>query len=657
MLAKIFKRDGFIWQNIDMITTIGLTLAGFLYLFGLLVLNINNIDFVVKGGDFTVSYLGSVFYRIDEWRWPIFTHMNLAYPYGISVHGTDGSPLLSLIFKALYKFFGVNPEAQFVGIWMLICYVLQAVVAVLIFRHAFKNKFLIIIASLFIVSAPIMLMRTFVHINLMCHFILLFSILMYLNNRLGKKEWIWMAVLLSLGILTCPYFLPMISGFFAILMYQKVIIEKTVSWKSLFSGVLFLTAVFLFWFYLLGMTTTEQVLSSGGWRGLGLNLAALFNPIWSQSRVFNTLTPKADFDADNYFGFGLILLLLVLFPAVKRLFSSENLKRNAPLALLLLGFVLFALSSQIKLGTSVILDYKPGAVIDWLGSVFRYSGRFFWPIWYLLAYFLIKSFVQRFPKGAFLFLPLLLCVQIWDLYPNYKSKSDFVYISPKEANPFISPEWERLNKEYQNVFIFAHNDNYRNMWRWAIKNRKNVNYGFLNRPSAKTQNLVNKTREEILSGYVSDKSYFYLIDKDMMTAIDDSAKINPDVAKLKSFIKDLDGFQILEYSSELAKKNDEFKNSVIPVTHQYWQADLVQKSQHRISRDVDGKFTDFATILKFDDKELILKWDKYGVEEFEKEKDGRYHQRVKGKTKDQQKEDKPKDKPKEKAQEKGKNKK
>ena len=82
---------------------------------------------------------------------------------------------------------------------------------------------------------------------------------------------------------------------------------------------------------------------------------------------------------------------------------------------------------------------------------------------------------MRFPKGAFVFLPLLLIVQVWDLYPTYKSKSDFLYISPKEPLPMVSPEWDRLNKEYENIFIFAHNENYRNMWRWAIKNKKNVN--------------------------------------------------------------------------------------------------------------------------------------------------------------------------------------
>ena len=61
---------------------------------------------------------------------------------------------------------------------------------------------------------------------------------------------------------------------------------------------------------MLGMVTTEQEFASGGWRGLGLNLTALFNPIFSQSRFFNTLTPKADFDADNYMGLGLLLPLL-----------------------------------------------------------------------------------------------------------------------------------------------------------------------------------------------------------------------------------------------------------------------------------------------------------------------------------------------------------
>ena len=124
-VKSLFRRSENLWKNpfwqqIDFTVTIFITVLAFLYLFGLRVLNIYDTNFVQMGGDFTVSYLGSVFYRLDEWRWPLLTHTNLAYPYGISVHGTDGSPLLSLIFKAFHKFFGLPADVQFVGVWMLI---------------------------------------------------------------------------------------------------------------------------------------------------------------------------------------------------------------------------------------------------------------------------------------------------------------------------------------------------------------------------------------------------------------------------------------------------------------------------------------------------------------------------------------------------------
>lgn len=622
-IAKLFN---FIWLNFDMFGSIALTLVGFFILFGFNVLNVYNTNFVVMGGDFTVSYLGSVFYRLDEWRWPIFTHTNLAYPYGISVHGTDGSPLLSLIFKVFHKFFGLPADVQFVGIWMLISYVLQSFFSVLIFRKAFKNKFLIIVGSLFFVTSPIMMMRVFVHINLMCHFVLLWAIYLWMDNKLTRKAWISMGVVFSLATLTCPYFLPMVGGFFAILLLQKYLVEKEIGFLTVVGGITYLGLVFLFWFYMLGMVEKEQVLTSGGWRGLSLNLTALFNPIWSQSRVFTTLTPKADFDADNYFGFGLLILLVMFFPHVKHLFKAENLKKNALISLLLAGFVVYALSSQVKFGTTVLLDYKPGPVIDWLGNVFRYSGRFFWPVWYLLAYFLIKTAAKSFPRFAFVLLPFLLAVQIWDLSLTYKAKSDFIRISYPISEPFKSEEWARLDKQYKNIFIFAHNDNYRDMWRWAIRYNKNVNYGFLNRPSSKTEKLVSKVRENILSGFVPYKEYFYLIDSEFFKRIEEAAKLNPTVAALKERIKEIDGFKILEYDPELDNQHSNFEKVNIPVTHKYWTDTLVQISPYRLYRNVENKFTDYATILDFDDTVLNLRWDKYGEEYFKKENDGRYHQ-------------------------------
>lgn len=623
----------YVQNNWDMMATVTITLVAFFVMFGFNILDIYNTDFVNKGGDFTVTYLGSVFYRLDEWRWPIFTHTNLAYPFGISVHGTDGSPLLSIIFKTLTKVFSIPATAQFVGIWMLIAYVLQAIVSVLIFRHAFKNKFLVIIGALFFVAAPIMLMRVFVHINLMAHFILLFAILLWLDNKLGLRQWVYMGILYSFAILTCPYFLPMQTGFFALLWYQKVWVEKSVSWKTLIKGIIALMAVLGIWFYLLGMLATGQQLSSGGWRGLGLNLTALFNPIWSKSQVINTLTPKADFDADNYFGLGLLVLLVLCFRQVLDLFKQENLKKHAPLALLLLGFVLFALSSQIKLATNVVFDYNPGSFMNWIGGVFRYSGRFFWSVWYLLAFFLIRECYRKFHNKAFLLLPLLLIVQVWDLYPSYKSKSEFALGAKPVPVATITPEWDVLAAKYDKAFIFAHNKNYRDIWKWAIRNNKKVNFGFLNRPSKETHELVNKVKEEILNGYVSDPTYFYVIDSDFMKQIDDVAKTNPDVAKLRATVRRIDGYDILEYNPDLRPNMMSFAPKKIDVVHLAWKSELVMTAPYRLYRLIEeSNYKDYASIKRFDDQVLEIKWDRYGIEEFRKGKDGRYYQWVEGRS-------------------------
>lgn len=618
-------------RNCDFVLTIGVTLFAFYLMFGFDILMWNNTNFVSRGGDFSVSYMGSVFYRLDEWRWPIFTHENLAFPYGISVHGTDGSPLLSFIFKILHKVFGVSAEAQFVGIWMLISYVLQAYVSVLIFRHAFKNKWFITIGALFFVSSPIMLHRVFVHINLMPHFILLFAILMWMNNRLGRKEWIYMAILFSLAFLTCPYFLPMQAVFFGMLIYRKWIDEKELRFLSVVKGILFLAIVSLFWFYMLGMLSTGQQLSSGGWRMYGMNLATFICPTWGVPRVFRCQIPQdqfGNFDYDNYLGFGVFALFVLFFFQVKDLFWRENLRKHWLLSLSLAGMFLFALSPQIRYMNATLVEYEPGKWISWIGDIFRYSGRFFWPIWYLLVFFLIKTAVSSFGKKAWLMLPVFLFIQIWDLYPLFLDKVNFFKTSNSSEGLMTlkSPKWEEFAKKYDNVFIFDF-IGYEMGWKWAIRYNKNVNYGFLNRPTPKAKQTVDAVRQQILSGYISPEysNYFFLLNPKVLTQIKELSKIDPNLQRIDSAIQNIDGVYVLEYSPEFEQLSQNFMSEIIPVAHQYWSENLIQVSPYRIYRPMPDGGKDYATILELNDENLHLQWDEWGREFFKRQDDGRYH--------------------------------
>ncbi|MDR2902884.1 MAG: DUF6311 domain-containing protein [Lactobacillales bacterium] len=618
------KINSFLYQNWDLLAAVAISFIGFICLFGWNVLDFNNINFVSEGRDFTSSYLGGVFYRLDAWRWPLLTHQNVAYPYGISVYGTDAGALLLLIFKPLHKFLGISPYIQFAGIWTLFCCLMQAYVSVLIFRHAFKNKFLILVSALFFVVCPLFLMRFFVHINLTCHFILLFAILMYLNNRLGKIEWIYMGVLTSLATLTCPYFLAIIYPFFILIWYDHWRRGKIALWPLL-RNIGFLFLVFFFWVYQLGLFSGSQKISAGGWRAYAMDLAAPLSPVWAKSNFINSVLQNATRDSDAYVGLGVIILFVLVFGEVLKLFRRENLNRHFLLMLILIGFFMMALSPHIRLGGHMIFSYEPGFIVDWLGGIFRYSARFFWPIWYLFVYFALKRIPTVYGKKALWIIPVVFGMQVWDLAPTFALKHNLVERTRMKNYPLNDPYWEVLAKKYKNVFVFHHFWHTNDIWKFAAKYDKNVNSGYMNREPEKVQKDKENVRSEIFAGYVSDPDYFYVIDPDFLAEIKTVAAYDKSVQALYKSIKGLDGYYILEYDPAFLENTKEFKPQVYRVIQGTWEDDLVQYANARLYRQLPHH-RDHATIVKANEEELVIKWDKHGYEKFKKNKgNNKYH--------------------------------
>ena len=376
---------------------------------------------------------------------------------------------------------------------------------------------------------------------------------------------------------------------------------------------------------------TGQKLNSGGWRYYGMNLAAFVCPVWGTPRVFRCQIPPdnfGNFDQDNYLGFGAFLLLVFFFFHVKDLFRRENLRKNWLLALILTGMTLFALSPQVRYMTTVLVEYEPGEIISWLGDTFRFSGRFFWSVWYLLVFFLLKTAGQVFGKKAWLILPIFLGIQIWDIYPLYMDKVNFFNSNNKpEGVVFLrSPEWAELARKYKNVFVFDY-EGYEMAWYWAIKYRKNVNYGFLNRPTPKAKETVDAVRQQLMSGYIAPeyRDYFFLITPKLLQQINTMANIDPRVKELASHVRQIDGVNILEYSPELMSQSEEFMSRPIPVAHKYWSDQLIQTGSHRLYRLLPNNEKDYASILVMDGNRLILQWDSWGEERFQMQGDGWYH--------------------------------
>lgn len=619
--------------NIDLWVTLCITVYLFLSAFGLRVLDVNDLDLVVGGGDFTNSYLGSVFYRIDAWRWPPLTMQNVAYPFGMSAYGADIGPLISFIFKVLHTVFGASPEWQFVGLWTLICYILQAYASVLIFRHIFTNKLSVIVSSLFFICAPIMLVRVFVHINLQPHFLILFPMLLWLNNKLGIKEWFYIGVLYSLSLLTCPYFLPMQTGFFALLWYQKLFVEKQLKYSHFIMALLCLAGVCLFWMYMLGVLTMTYKMNPGGWERYGLNLAALFIPGWSKPPIpwADPMAKIVNYDIDAYFGFGVFILIFLSLPAFKNLFKKETWVHHWQVILLIAGLFFFALSPRLRYNDTILFEYQPDTCLAWLGNTFRYSARFFWPIWYLVVFFVMKAFYTCWKKKAVWLLIPILIIQLFDVQILLGDKIHFVNYWNNNAHElqisWTENRWQQLVKKYPSFFYISHRG-YEDLWRRAIKYHHNVSYGFLNRPHPKLNEYARNMRSQILSGYLDAayKDYLLVLDEPTMEKMKKLSDINPAVRQLLSHVELVDKYNILEYQPGMEILSNRFDAPMtIPAQHTGWKDNLIQISPYRLYRALPSKPDDYATIISFNKDELIIEWDEWGQETFKRGEDGVYH--------------------------------
>ena len=83
-----------------------------------------------------------------------------------------------------------------------------------------------------------------------------------------------------------------------------------------------------------------------------------------------------------------------------------------------------------------------------LGSIFRSSGRMFYPVYYLILLFTVVFFARRWgAKIGSALLVVILAMQIWDISPALKEKrAYFTSPSPSFENPMKSEFWDAIDE-------------------------------------------------------------------------------------------------------------------------------------------------------------------------------------------------------------------
>jgi hypothetical protein len=434
---------------------------------GLRVLIPTNVSWLMTvKSDWNTHYLGWFFYRNEPWHFPLGKTYHYFYPLGTNIGFSDSIPLMALLFKL---FSPVLPaDFQYFGIWLLLCHLLIAYFVIRIGELFRLNAIVLFVLAIFLTENPVLLYRT-MHPALCAHWLFLASLYLYLlepSQMDVKKVLRRQLLLLLLSALITPYLLVVEFGFTLILLWKQVVYDKSITWK--YAGIHLAVSMVggaVLWL-LTGMLTIgnqEHLAVNGGFGKLSMNLNAFYDPsIWSSFLHEQKRTSVLQYEGFMYLGVGSFFLILVLL-----IYKLSRLKKNTvhaggpahtsrvvipPLAVLcgLLGFA--AITNTVTFNDKVLFTLPVPAIVTNTGDIFRASGRFFWPVYYVILFYVIIGVARsRWPeslKTSVIVLALL--IQLYDIkfLLTYQQPSYGAYQPP------VSRQWNAIMRHFNKVIMY-----------------------------------------------------------------------------------------------------------------------------------------------------------------------------------------------------------
>lgn len=424
-------------DNIALVLSAVLGVIVFLLMYGIYSLDVTNDAWILHqfdGTDTIQHYAGWAQYRISDWKYPLGYAAKLAYGDGTYITYTDSIPYAAIFFKLFRNILPVR--FQYFGWFALVCYVLQGIGACLLIKRKYRSYVKVLLGDMFFLTAPILIERTFKHTALSAQWFVLFAIYYYLEYRNRGKEakLPWQMILLAvLTIGIHPYFLPMVMIFILLVVIQALVnrysILKIVGYTILSVGLPYGAGV------LIGALGTGIKNNRSGYGYFGMNLNALFNPNSSSAYTWSHVLPERDqiystYEGFNYIGLGMLIMLAVCSVIlVVRVIRDKGylkksikvLKWNLPLIVCMLFMTLFAVTNIITWDDQKLLGIPLSDELVELASIFRSSGRMFWPVYYLgmlsLMYFLLSIPAEKLVTAVF---AVLLFLQVYDMRDMFR---------------------------------------------------------------------------------------------------------------------------------------------------------------------------------------------------------------------------------------------
>ncbi|WP_028979619.1 DUF6311 domain-containing protein [Sporocytophaga myxococcoides] len=506
-------------------------ITGFLvfsFYFDLTIADPTNITWIYReGGDLGIHYLGSYYFRLDDWHFPLTKTVLINAPEGNSIIFSDSNPLLSLIAKLLKFIF--PPEFQLIGMWYLICWILQSIFGYLLIFKLTKNNIYALISGLLFCLLPTQVFRIN-HENLVTFWLILWTLYVYVDNEMpSKKKQILFFTIFAISSLIHAY-ITFMAIFISATWYIKKLIPlfREDDKKNLLQFLkvsAILSVSFLIFLWTMGyFYNNPQNTGLLGFGTYAMNLNAPFNPISTNYSTFIKPLPvlEGHYEGFQYWGMGIIILfffIAILF--TKKYFNDYKshlglffalvlafiffshqdeisaYERFLPIAFILLyGIIsysiykenevsllwliipasfcyILALSNKITLGNVILFEFKLSGDEFYAGfyRTLRSSGRFFWVTTHiLLLAALVLTYKTLSSKVRYLVICVVIIIQFLDL-----SKLSYRFDSNNFSYQFpLNDNLQKMIKASRKVnLLFCYDTK---IIEFAMKNRVHPNY-------------------------------------------------------------------------------------------------------------------------------------------------------------------------------------
>lgn len=484
---------------------------------GIHILNPTENAWLTNGGDLEQQYLGWEFYRNEpSLQMPLGRLYSLGQGMAKSIIFTDSIPLVAIPAKYIFSYSG--ELLQTTGIWMLASTSLMHFYGCRCLRALGMPMRSARILGLAFMTSPVFLNRFHGNHGIAAHlgqWIILATLLQVISKEPSKKPWL---LVNTFSLLINIYLFAMTM---AITLFSK---EGRNSLKNpMCLAALTLGAL------LSGYVDVRDILASANYASQGTygtfkwNTLSMFNPFPDWSFVIKDLwvVNNGEYEGFSYLGLITLLGLLACIAQMTRLSRAILVKRLAPLlpALLPCGLMaLFAMTLSIGIGaTEFSLSGLPWP-LSVIGNTFRASGRFIWPLCYLITiasltglHLLLEKVLA--PRFLTIALAAAIATSVLDTGKSLAriktahSQSGAIILSKLIGN-------ELHNRDVKQVLLENTSnspENWPNLLKLALFNKASINTGYFARYEASRLAQLNYKTSQALASNSLETNTIYLI--------------------------------------------------------------------------------------------------------------------------------------------------